>query len=63
MRRLLKEKSFADVMEERIKNDPTLRQPSDAAVPYSQRGMPRKLDKAMWMLIANLANASSVISA
>lgn len=42
---VLKEKSLADVMEERIKNDPTLRQPFDAAVPYSPRGMPRKLDK------------------
>jgi len=42
---VLKEKPFSDVMEERIANDPTLRQPFDAAVPYVQSGMPRKLYK------------------
>jgi hypothetical protein len=40
---VLKDKSFADVMEERITNDPTLRQPFDATVPYAELGTPRKL--------------------
>jgi hypothetical protein len=35
---VLQKKSFADVMEERIKTDLTLRQPFDAAVKYVQRG-------------------------
>lgn len=40
---VLQEKSFADVMEQRIKADPTLRQPFDAAVPYARRGAAPKL--------------------
>jgi len=40
---VLKEKAFADVMEERIETDPTLRQPFDAAVKYVQRGAAPKL--------------------
>lgn len=40
---VLQEKSFADVMEERIKTDPTLRQPFDAAVKYVQHGTAPKL--------------------
>jgi hypothetical protein len=39
----LKEKALADVMEERIETDPTLRQPFDAAVKYVQRGAAPKL--------------------
>jgi hypothetical protein len=39
----LKEKAFLDVMEKRIENDPTLRQPFDAAVKYVQRGAAPKL--------------------
>jgi hypothetical protein len=35
---VLREKAFADVMEERIETDPTLRQPFDAALKYVQRG-------------------------
>jgi hypothetical protein len=40
---VLKEKKFADMMEERIETDPTLRQPFDAAVKYVQRGAAPKL--------------------
>jgi hypothetical protein len=40
---VLQEKAFADVMEERIETDPTLRQPFDAAVKYVQRGAAPKL--------------------
>jgi hypothetical protein len=40
---VLQEKALADVMEERIKTDRTLRQPFDAAVKYVQRGAARKL--------------------
>src|SRR5262249_18511653 len=40
---VLQEKSFADIMEERIKADPTLRQPFDAAVKYVQSGAAPKL--------------------
>jgi hypothetical protein len=40
---VLQEKAFADVMEERIQTDPTLRQPFDAAVKYVQRGAAPKL--------------------
>jgi hypothetical protein len=42
---VLKEKSLADVLQERIENDPTLRQPFDAACSFAERGTPRKLDK------------------
>lgn len=41
---VLQEKAFADVMEERIRTDPTLRQPFDAAVKYVQHGTAPKLD-------------------
>jgi hypothetical protein len=40
---VLQEKAFADVMEERIKTDRTLRQPFDAAVKYVQHGAAPKL--------------------
>lgn len=40
---VLQEKALADVMEERIKTDPTLRQPFDAAVKYVQHGAAPKL--------------------
>lgn len=40
---VLQEKAFADVMEERIQTDPTLRQPFDAAVKYIQQGVAPKL--------------------
>ncbi|MGA9471895.1 MAG: hypothetical protein WBV36_05485 [Terriglobales bacterium] len=40
---VLQEKAFADVMEERIEADPTLRQPFDAAVKYVQQGAAPKL--------------------
>jgi hypothetical protein len=40
---VLQEKSFADVMEERIRTDPSLRQPFDAAVGYVQHGTAPKL--------------------
>ena len=40
---VLQEKALADVMEERIKADPTLRQPFDAAAKYVQRGAAPKL--------------------
>jgi hypothetical protein len=40
---VLQEKSFADVMEERIKTDPSLRQPFYAAVKYVHRGTAPKL--------------------
>jgi hypothetical protein len=40
---ILQEKAFADVIEERIKTDPTLRQSFDAAVKYVRRGTPHKL--------------------
>jgi len=40
---VLQEKALADVMEERIKTDPTLRQPFDAAVKYVQSGAAPKL--------------------
>ncbi len=40
---VLGKKAFADVMEERIETDPTLRQPFDAAVKYVQRGVPPNL--------------------
>jgi hypothetical protein len=40
---VLEKKAFADVMEERIETDPTLRQPFDAAVKYVQRGAAPKL--------------------
>ena len=39
----LQEKALADVMEERIETDPTLRQPFDAAVKYAQHGAAPKL--------------------
>ena len=42
---VLQEKAFADVMEERIEADPTLRQPFDAAVKYVYQGAPPKLYK------------------
>jgi len=42
---VLQEKAFADVMEERIEADPTLRQPFDAAVKYVHQGAPPKLHK------------------
>jgi hypothetical protein len=35
---ILEKKAFADVMEEYIETDPTLRQPFDAAVKYVQHG-------------------------
>ena len=35
---ILEKKAFADVMEECIETDPTLRQPFDAAVKYVQHG-------------------------
>ena len=35
---VLEKKAFADVMEERIETDPTLRQPFDSAVKYVQHG-------------------------
>jgi hypothetical protein len=41
---VLKEKSLEDVLQERIANDPTLRQPFDAACPYAEHGTPRKLN-------------------
>ena len=40
---VLQQKAFADVMEERIQTDPTLRQPFDAAVKYVQHGAAPKL--------------------
>ncbi|MGB7469157.1 MAG: hypothetical protein WBW58_07280 [Candidatus Acidiferrum sp.] len=40
---VLEEKTFADVMEERIQTDRSLRQPFDAAVKYVQHGMAPKL--------------------
>jgi hypothetical protein len=40
---ILKDKAFSDVMQERIKADPTLRQPFDAAVEYVQRGAAPRL--------------------
>jgi hypothetical protein len=40
---VLQKKSFADVMEERIQTDRTLRSPFDAAVKYVQRGAAPKL--------------------
>ena len=40
---VLQKKAFADVMEERIETDPTLRQPFDAAVKSVQRGAAPKL--------------------
>lgn len=40
---VLQEKALADVMEERIETDPTLRQPFDAAVKYVQHGAAPKL--------------------
>ena len=40
---VLQEKAFADVMEERIEADPTLRQPFDAAVKHVQQGAAPKL--------------------
>lgn len=40
---VLREKSLADVMQERIKADPTLRQPFDAAVRYVQQGTAPRL--------------------
>jgi len=40
---VLEKKAFANVMEERIETDPTLRQPFDAAVKYVQRGAAPKL--------------------
>jgi hypothetical protein len=40
---VLQEKALADVIEERIESDPTLRQPFDCAVKYVQRGAARKL--------------------
>lgn len=40
---VLQEKSLADVMQERIRTDPTLRQPFDAAVKYVQHGTAPKL--------------------
>jgi hypothetical protein len=43
---VLQEKSFADVMEESVEPDPTLRQPFDAAVKYTQRGTASKAPRA-----------------
>jgi hypothetical protein len=40
---VLQEKSLADVMQERIKSDPTLRKPFDAAMKYVHRGIAPKL--------------------
>jgi hypothetical protein len=40
---VLQEKALADVMEERIETDPTLRQPFDAAVKYVQYGAAPRL--------------------
>jgi len=40
---VLSEKPLADVMQERIKTDPTLRQPFDAAMKYVRHGMAPKL--------------------
>jgi hypothetical protein len=40
---VLQEKTLADVMEDRIETDPTLRQPFDAAVKYVQQGAAPKL--------------------
>lgn len=40
---VLQEKALADVMEERIKTDPTLQQPFDAAVKYVHHGAAPKL--------------------
>jgi hypothetical protein len=40
---VLQKKAFADVMEDRIKTDPTLRQPFDAAVKYVKTGAAPKL--------------------
>jgi hypothetical protein len=40
---VLQEKAFADVLEERIEADPTLRQPFDAAAKYVQQGAAPKL--------------------
>lgn len=40
---VLQHRAFADVMEERIRTDPTLRQPFDAAVKYVQRGAAPRL--------------------
>jgi hypothetical protein len=59
---VLQEKSFADVLEERIKADPTLRQPFDAAVNYVQRGAAPKLH-AHGRPIRNWPSALSSISA
>jgi hypothetical protein len=42
-RSVLQRKAFADVMEDRIKTDPTLRQPFDAAVKYVKTGVAPKL--------------------
>jgi hypothetical protein len=41
---VLKERSLAEILQERIANDPTLRQPFDAACPYAEHGTPRKLN-------------------
>jgi len=40
---VLQERSFAEVMEERVVTDPTLRKPFDAAVKYTQHGAPPRL--------------------
>jgi len=40
---VLQEKSLADVLQERIRADTTLRQPFDAASPYAKEGIPQKL--------------------
>ena len=40
---VLQKKTLADVMEERIETDPTLRQPFDAAVKYVHQGAAPKL--------------------
>jgi len=41
---VLKDESLADAMEERISNDPTLRQPFDAAYPKARHGTPYRLN-------------------
>lgn len=42
---VLKEKSFADVLEERIHSNPDMTWPFDAACKYAQKGAARKLHK------------------
>ena len=42
---VLKEKSLADVLEERIRANPDMAWPFDAACKYAQKGAARKLHK------------------